>query len=297
LGFFDIAARHRSPFAKCIVTADTGRQSRVPGCMRVKWAGLQVPIAAAPVHLALSTPYERITLTVPLFGLYPQSDFRVTDGHCRDCPTIPQALWYFEHETIAVPKPGMPVAGFTRGVDVAADLRGWLAARAAGNPPEYPPLVWIGAPQVVAGARLTADTTALEALDAPPRVELVPKIPLNRSYFDASSARFFHGRAVKIRGTIGGDTIVARTLWPEDFRLDRTPPTRTLAPDLPATLALRALMRSDASGGARSPFGAWTLWRREPEHAALPPGRARSASWSMARKATTTKPTAATSRS
>src|SRR4030095_9609296 len=69
---------------------------------------------------------KRITLTVPLFGLYPQSDFRVTDGRSLDCPTIPQPLWYFERETIAVPKPGVPVTGFTRGVDVATDLRGWL---------------------------------------------------------------------------------------------------------------------------------------------------------------------------
>ena len=213
-------------------------------------------------------------MTAPLFGLYPQSDFRVTDGGCRDCPTIPQALWYFRRETIAVPKPGLPVAGFARGVDVAADLRGWLAARAAGIPAEYPQLVWIGAPHVIAGARLTADAKALETPNAPLRVDLVPKIALNRSYFDATSARFFHDRAVKIRGTIGGDTIVARTLWPEDFRLDREPPTRTLASDLPATIALRALMRSDASGGARSPFGVWSLWQREPERAALVPGRA-----------------------
>src|SRR6185369_7263036 len=68
--------------------------------------------------------------------------------------------------------------------------------------------------------------------------------------------------------------VVARTLWPEDFRLDRSPPMRTLAADLPVTLALRALMRSDPSGGARSPFEVWSLWRREPESAALVPGRA-----------------------
>ncbi len=213
-------------------------------------------------------------MTVPLFGLYPQSDFRVADGRCRDCPTIPQALWYFERETIVVPKPGVPVASFSRGVDVDADLRGWLAARAAERPPEYPPLVWIGAPQVVAGARLSADATALEASNVRLRVELVPRIPFNRSWFDASSARFFHQRSVKVRGTISGDTIVARTLWPEDFRLDRAPPTRTLAADLPVTLALRALIRSDASGGARSPFAVWSLWQRNPERAALVPGRA-----------------------
>lgn len=211
-------------------------------------------------------------MTVPLFGLYAQSDFRVTDGRCRDCPTIPQALWYFERETIAVPKPGVPMATFTRGVDVATDLRGWLAARAAGTAPEYPPLVWIAAPQVVAGSRFAADATTLEASSTRLRIELVPKIALNRSYFDASSARFYHQRSVRVRGTVRGNTIVARTLWPEDFRLDGEPPPRTLASDLPATLALRALIRSDASGGARSPFAVWSLWRRDPERSVLAPG-------------------------
>jgi hypothetical protein len=213
-------------------------------------------------------------LTVPLFGLYPQSDFRVTDGRCRDCPTIPQALWYFERETIAVPKSGVPVAGFTPGVDVGTDLREWLAARAAETPPEYPPLVWIGAPHVVSGARLAADATTLQQADSSLRVELVPKIPLNRSYFDAASARFLHERTVRIRGTIAGDTIVARTLWPEDFRIDRSLPTRNLAADLPVTRALRALIRDDPSGGARSPFGAYSLWQREPARDPLVPGRA-----------------------
>ena len=49
------------------------------------------------------------------FGLYPAGDFRLTDGKCTDCATIPSARWYFEHETIGVPAPaivpgGKPVA-------------------------------------------------------------------------------------------------------------------------------------------------------------------------------------------
>jgi hypothetical protein len=213
-------------------------------------------------------------LTVPLFGLYPQSDFRITDGHCRDCATIPQALWYFERETIAVPKPGVPVASFAKGVDVAADLRAWLAARPAGTEAEYPPLVWIAAPHVVANARLTADATALEGPNSALRVELVPRIALNRSYFDASSARFFHERTVKIRGSINGEAIVARTLWPEDFRLHRAPSTRSLAPGLPIPIALRALIRSDASGGAQSPFAVSVLWQRDAARDPIVPGHA-----------------------
>ena len=75
------------------------------------------------------------------FGLYPASDFRLTDGRCQDCPTIPQALWYFQRETIAVPKPGRPVAAFAAGVTVAADLRAWVAGRDPAAAPEHPPLI------------------------------------------------------------------------------------------------------------------------------------------------------------
>src|SRR6476661_4816232 len=49
--------------------------------------------------------------------------------------------------------------------------------RTAGTPPEYPALVWVGAPHVVTGVRLTADATALEDSNPPLRVELVPRIP------------------------------------------------------------------------------------------------------------------------
>ena len=65
-----------------------------------------------------------------------------------------------------------------------------------------------------------------------------------------------------------------RTLWPEDFRLDRAPAPQRLAADLPPTLALRALMRSEPAGGARSPFAASTLWQRDPSRDPAPPGRA-----------------------
>ncbi|MEO8304935.1 MAG: hypothetical protein ABI724_12515 [Betaproteobacteria bacterium] len=213
-------------------------------------------------------------MTTLRFGLYPQSDFRQTDGRCDDCPTIRQALWYFEHETIAVPKPGIPVASFACGVRVADDLRGWLAARAPSSPPEYPPLVWVGAPDVVEGARLSPDATSVECAGGRLGLSLTPKLPLNRSYFDASSARYFHERTVKIRGSIHGNAIVARTLWPEDFRLDAALPTQPLDATVPTTLALRALMRSEPAGGARSPFAAGVLWERDAGRNDVAPGRA-----------------------
>ena len=39
---------------------------------------------------------------------------------------------------------------------------------------------------------------------------------------------------MKVRGTLADGTIVARTLWPEDFRLDPAPPPRALAAATPA---------------------------------------------------------------
>jgi hypothetical protein len=63
-------------------------------------------------------------------------------------------------------------------------------------------------------------------------------------------------------------------LWPEDFRLDRRAPARTLDPALPVTLALRALVRGDPHGGAQSPFAAWSLWQRDAARDPLAAGRA-----------------------
>jgi hypothetical protein len=208
------------------------------------------------------------------FGLYPAADFRLTDGNCPDCPTIPQALWYFRQETIAVARAGRPVASFATGVSAVDDLREWLDGRAPDSPPEYPPLVWVAAPSVVAGARLSADATTLEHATGTLPAALTPKIALNRSYFDGASSAYFRGRTVKVRGRITDSGIVIRTLWPEDFRLDRAPPPLRLAPDLPPPLALRALVRAEPAGGAKSAFAASTLWQRDPARAPVPPGRA-----------------------
>ena len=208
------------------------------------------------------------------FGPYAASDFRLTDGQCQDCPTIRQALWYFRQETIAVPKAGLPVASFATSVTMVDDLRSWLPGREPGAPPEYPPLVWVAAPDVVTGARLSADAKGLEHANGTLQASLTPKIPLNRSYFDASSAEFYRRRTLKVRGRITDGAIVMRTLWPEDFRLDRTPPVQPLAADLPPPLGLRALMRSEPAGGAKSAFAASTLWQRDATREPVPPGRA-----------------------
>ena len=198
-----------------------------------------------------------------MIGLYPASSFRLTDGRCRDCPTIRQALWYFQHETIAVPMPPHPIAGFTSGVRAIDDLRTWAATQATNAPLDFPPLVWIAAPQVFDHARLLPDKNALAFGDAPPiTLHLTPKIALNRAYFDTSSATFFAQRAIKVRGTRHDRSIIARTLWPEDFRLDSMPPRYVLDRSVARTEALRALVRAEPRGGARSPFATFALWQR-----------------------------------
>jgi len=57
------------------------------------------------------------------------------------------------------------------------------------------------------------------------------------------------------------DTFTARTLWPEDFRLDRNAPARAIPSD---SEALRSLVRARPGGGAREPFDAIVLWERTP---------------------------------
>ena len=203
-------------------------------------------------------------------GLYPAADFRVTTGAAAvDSAAIRQALWYFRDETIAVPIAGLPVASFTPGVRIDDDLGAWLAAQGGAPSREYPPLVWTAAPDVIADAQLDVNATRLATNCRELAFRLTPKIPLNHSYFDATSARYLSARRIKVRGTVASGEIVARTLWPEDFRLDDLPPAHALPPNIPAAIALRQRTRADPRGGAQSPYAAETLWRRSGASAEL----------------------------
>ena len=64
-----------------------------------------------------------------------------------------------------------------------------------------------------------------------------------------------------MRGTTHGDTFTARTIWPEDFRLDTSAALQHVEAS-PA--ALRALVRAEPRGGAQSPFACTPLWERSP---------------------------------
>jgi hypothetical protein len=193
-------------------------------------------------------------------GLYPAAEFTVGVGGA--VPASRQAAWYFRDETIAVPRAGRPVAGFEKGVHTFDDIAHWAAARPAVAPLDFPPLVWVAAPQQIRHARMVDDGREVASLGQTMPLRLVPKIALNRSYADASSMAFFASRQLALRGTATAEGFTARTVWPEDFRLGpNAPPLRSLPPGSPAE-ALRALMREEPQGGAQSPYAAMTLWRR-----------------------------------
>ena len=113
-------------------------------------AGLAVHICKRRKSCACFDCTRRLRRSLRRWGFLPERDFRITTGHCGDCAAIPQALWYFAAETIAAPRAGHTVAGFTRGVSAWEDLRQWGAAHGVPAPIETPALVWIGSPHRVA---------------------------------------------------------------------------------------------------------------------------------------------------
>lgn len=176
---------------------------------------------------------------------------------------IRQALWYFRDEKIAVPVPGHPVTGFATGVHATDDVRQWAEARAPGAAIDYPPLVWVAGPDIVRNATLSPDGSRLVTHEGSLKFHPTAKIPLNRAYFDLSSIAFFRQRTMTVRGTRTGDGIIARTLWPEDFRFGGdAPPARAVPASVTPSEALRSLMREEPRGGAQSPYIASTLWQK-----------------------------------
>ncbi|NOT13534.1 MAG: hypothetical protein HOP23_17195 [Methylococcaceae bacterium] len=149
-------------------------------------------------------------------GLYQAIDFRITDGNCNDCKTIPQALWYFKGEALAVPL-SQP-SDFSRTAQAQADIADWLS----GNPnlAAQPPLIWLGSDQVIVETSLSADGKRINDKDGSGRnFDIEAKISTNRSYWNDSTLNFFKQRPVRLRGKINADKFVARTVWPLDYRI------------------------------------------------------------------------------
>lgn len=194
-------------------------------------------------------------------GPYAPDSFRLATGASADGGLPAAARHLFATETIAVPESG-PFAECGRAVAAFRDLADWSARP---GPATRPPLVWIGAPERIAGARVLPDGRAFENAGRAAPLALVARIALNRSWADASTFDFLSRRPVTMRGATGPDGgFLARTLWPEDWRLERGAPAVAILGTRSPRLAIRGLARSAPRGGAASPPETHLLWEREP---------------------------------
>src|SRR5262245_32295466 len=115
-------------------------------------------------------------------GLFATTDFRLVRGDCPDCDTIKQALWYFRDDLVAVPNPGVAIAGASRGIPPQEDIKRWIASASRDDLSARPPLVWVGSPSIVVDARLQPQEERLQLKDGTSaQFRLTPKIPSNRS--------------------------------------------------------------------------------------------------------------------
>src|SRR5260370_2738043 len=109
--------------------------------------------ADAATYAPPTAPADRLLVTQPLpirstlaagnLGLYDVGNFFLTTGRGA-LPlgsVIPQALWYFEDEPIAIARAGLPIAGFARDASAPDDVAAWAAQPPIGRPLEYPLLV------------------------------------------------------------------------------------------------------------------------------------------------------------
>ena len=215
------------------------------------------------VRLPVNPPVLKNALEQESLGLFPAGDFQVTTGRCNDCAAPKQALWYFQDDLIAVPKSGLPVAGFDRTLPYLQDVAQWASRFEDQDRLPFPPLVWITAPQILEHTHLSPDGSSVLAPNREPiHLTLTPRIPTNRSYYDRSTVTFFQNRSLRIRGSSHHEgnsiTFVARTIWPEDYLIKSE--QLVLLPLQPGESLSRLIM--DENGGAQGAFIARLLWKR-----------------------------------
>lgn len=199
-----------------------------------------------------------------MFGLYQGADFRLTTGACKDCRASKQALWYFRDDLVAVPSEGVNMSGFTPGVAAQEDVKRWYAGATPEALRARPPLLWIGAPHTVRNVVLTADDVLRFKDDRSVPFKVADKIKSNLSYYDDSSKVYFQQRTLRMRGATRGGAFVARTIWPEDWRIDEK--QMKLAP-LQASESLLGLVRKYSNAGDER-FETRLLWEKTPGESA-----------------------------
>ena len=218
-------------------------------------SSLTQAFAAEPAGLTSALAAERI-------GLLPAQNFRLADGKCGDCATLPQALWYFKDDVLAVPQRSQAMSGQGAHTSIVQGVKEWSATAAAATL-EHPGLVWLGAPYLFDDVKLMPNGHEVRAADGSlNELHLVSKIPTNLSYWNAKTTAYFAQRPLRMRGSMkdvaGKPTFVARTVWPKDFALDAaTMPVRPFGSGETLTSFVQ-----DARGGAGSPFSTRLLWER-----------------------------------
>ena len=205
----------------------------------------------------------------PAYGLFPADDFLVGAGAAAaslNGGVLSQALWFFRTETVAVPAPGHPLAGFDPAAPALVDLERWSASTSQASTRDYPGVVWVGGAEVVEPARLDASGERLLASDGERPFSLAPRMASNRSYYNAESRAFFSRRELRLRGATAGTDFVVRTIWPRDFRLDPQAPVSAIDP---SPQALRDFVRD----GPPDEFSTRVVWRRAAEAGQTRAGR------------------------
>lgn len=168
------------------------------------------------------------------FGLYSAGDFETTTGHCTSCSLDKAERWYFDKETIAVPKSG-----------------------------DLPPLVWLGSTDTIDHAHLSADGKSIAADKQTLAFAPIEKLSTNLSYYNGFTTAFLAPHPLRIRGELGKSpdgkpAIVARTIWPEDFTVPHRDARPLQTGESPLTLV------KDDGGGTRTPYQTRVLWQRNP---------------------------------
>ena len=226
--FFD----GRRPSASAVFAPVSGRSSLAPSAVKAADHSPASEAAPAPAPLDVA-PTSAHGISDGRVGLYSEDEFVLGTGRCETCRGPREGKWYFLDEVIATPKSGAPA------------------------------LVWIGSHELIEGATLSKDGTTVRLKDGTELpFALTTKIASNTSYSDASSLAFFAERTIRIRGEYalvnGVRTLVARTIWPEDYRID---PAQLGSASAATPDDIDKLVSAD-EGGAKGPFSAKLLWER-----------------------------------
>ena len=168
---------------------------RFAGCAGTAVVGALV--TALPCTAASPLPEPVNAVAAGNFaGPYPASDFVIGLGE-QSAPS-PSTAWYFADDYIATPRAGIAVTPFARATRASDDVANSAGAEAAGRPP----MIWVGSPQILRDARMAADGASVRAGNRDYKLVPTPRLALNRSYFDASSARFLASRPLTLRGEL-----------------------------------------------------------------------------------------------